>query len=273
MRAPALALALVALLSASSGLGSPPDPPQTRLVALEAVAFACDHAPDGVCLAYDGVAPGPLLDVMVGDEVEVTLVNRVAETVAALDAPADVKARLAAADVSFHVHGVAVAADMDGVAAHPGTLLAQSVAPPGGSFTYRFRAAFAGPWHYHDHVLGHDGSEGAARGLYGSLVVRDPTEPRPDRTLDLHLHDAGANLGQGLDAQVAAGERVELLVVGLGNTVWDFELADPQGATLARLAVGPGMSERVVVPQAEAGAYRWRAWFALDEHAGEVVAS
>lgn len=260
-------LALAALVvGAYAALAAPPAPPQERAFTLEAVAFACPYG-DGVCLAYDAATPGPTLDVNLGDVLVVTLVNRIAETL-----PPGAPAHLADASVSWHVHGTALAASMDGVAAHEGTRLVASVAPPGGSFTYRVRAAFAGAWHYHDHVLGMDGDEGVKRGLYGSLVVRPRAEPRPDVTLDLHLVDAGANGGRGLDANVAADQHVELLVVGLDNVVWNVTLRDPSGALLGARDVGPGMSERFVVGAAAPGVYKWRA-VGLGVKTGEVRVS
>lgn len=272
--------ALVALLAlaawASPSLGAPPGPPQERAFTLEVTAASCPHKTQGewLCLAYNGQIPGPSLDVNLGDTVQVTLVNRIADTVGATNASAATKARLAGAAVSWHVHGTAVPAEMDGIDSHAGTNLVRSVAEPGGSFTYRTRAAFAGAWHYHDHVLGFDGAEGAARGLYGGLLVRNGAELRPDHTLDLHLLDAGANGGRGLHATLAADAdpSFELLVVGLGNIVWNVELRDPAGALVADTRIGPGMSERILVADAQVGAYTWRA-VGLGIKTGEVVVS
>lgn len=267
-------LALVALLLAatSSTLGAPPGPAQERVVSLDVTAVQCPHG-DGVCLAYGGTVPGPMLDVNLGDRVVLTLVNRIPETVWALDAPAALKARLANASVSFHVHGTALPASSDGIAPHEGTQLVASFAPPGGSHTYRFRAAFVGTWHYHDHVLGLDGSEGAARGLYGGLVVRSGAEPRADHVLDLHLLDEGPNGGRGLDATVAANESFELVVVGLQNLFWKAELRDPSGALVGKRDLGPGMSERIRVDAAQPGTYTWSATWGFEPYSGTVVVS
>jgi len=240
--------------AAYTTLGAPPGPPQVRAFTLDVVAFACDEEGDGVCLGYEGAAPGPMLDVNLGDTIEITLVNRIAETL-----PPGAPAHLATADVSWHVHGTAVPVEMDGVAAHPGTQLVESVAHPGGSFTYRTRAAFVGSWHYHDHVIGLDGDEGARRGLYGGLIVRNGAEARPDVTLDLHLLDAGANGGHGMSASVPAGSHLEILVVGLENLFRHVELRDPDGALVDELDTAPGLSDRLVVPDAQPGTYTWSA--------------
>lgn len=267
-----LLLAFLVLASVPGGIAPGPVAPLERAFALEAVAFACPTQADGVCLGYGGAAPGPLLDVNEGDLVTLTLFNNVSRTVWALDASPATKARLGGAIVSFHVHGTSLSAAEDGVAAHPGTRLIESVAHPNGSFTYRMRAAFGGTWHYHDHVLGADGSEGIARGLYGALLVRPPLAQRPDRVLDLHLLDAGANGGQGLDADVAAGARFEVAVVGLGNWVWDVQLRDPSGALVHALTLGPGESESILVDGAKPGTYRWSATNVLGTVRGEVRA-
>lgn len=261
---PLVALALLVLGSAAGswGFAAMPDAgdapragaPVVRSFAWDVTAHAC-NAGDGVCLAYDGQIPGPMLDVNLGDTVVITLTNRIAQTL-----PAGAPAHLAAAPVSFHVHGTSLSAAKDGVAAHEGTQLVESVAHPGGSFTYTFRAAFVGTWHYHDHVLGHDGAEGTKRGLFGGLVVRNGAEPRPAALLDMHVHDAAVNLGHGIAAPpLHAGDDIEILVAVLGNLVWDVTLESPEGATLARHRMGPGMSERIRIDDAQAGDYRWRA--------------
>ena len=270
-----VAIALLGLAAAAyPGVGAPPAPPQERHVTLEVTATSCPyaHAGEYLCLAYGGQVPGPTLDANLGDTLVVTLVNRIADTVWSTNASLATKARLANASVSWHVHGTALANDMDGVDAQPGTDLVASVAGPGASFTYRARAAFAGAWHYHDHVLGFDGSEGVARGLYGGLVVRNGAEVRPDVTLDLHMLDTGANGGRGLVSTAAAGSDIEILVVGLENVIWQVELRDGAGAALWTYEVGPGMSARYLIEDAQPGAYTWRATGA-GARSGQVIVS
>lgn len=228
----------------------------------------CALTDDGVCLAYNGQVPGPTLDVNLGDTLEITLVNRIAETLPP-GTPAELAAHLSAAAVSWHVHGTALATTSDGVAAHPGTELVSSVAEPGGSYTYHARAAFAGPWHYHDHVLGMDGDEGVARGLFGGLVVRTGGAVRPDLVVDLHMLNDGARGGFG---NASIGDDIEILVVGLEDVIWTVEVKDPSGAVVQTVVVGPGMSESVLVEDAVAGKYTWRATGAGTKR-GEVVVS
>lgn len=269
MRAPlpAIALLVLATLSATTTFGAPPAAPTTRTFEWDVVALPCagESAPeDGVCLGYAGQVPGPTLDVNLGDTMVVTLRNRIAQTL-----PASADAALGASAVSFHVHGTAISAAQDGVMAHEGTQLVESVAHPDGSFTYAFRAAFVGAWHYHDHVMGADGSEGTKRGLFGSLVVRNGAERRPDVVVDLHAHDAGVNLGFPVGPSPTAGDDVEVSVVVLGSYVWTLALLEPDGDVAWERTMGPGESFRVPYV-AQAQPHAWRARFAVFEHSGVI---
>ncbi|KPN49465.1 hypothetical protein AN933_21930 [Mycobacterium intracellulare subsp. chimaera] len=79
-------------------------------------------------LAYGNAIPGPLIRANVGDELAVTVANR-------LDSP-----------TSVHWHGIALRNDMDGVAPATPTIDA------GRDFTYRFSAPNPGTYWAHPHV-------------------------------------------------------------------------------------------------------------------------
>lgn len=96
-------------------------------------------------LGYADSVPGPLIRADIGDELQVTLVNK-------LDHP-----------TSMHWHGIALRNDMDG--ATPAT----ADVPVGGTFTYRFSVPDAGTYWAHPHV-GLD----LDTGLYLPLIVDDP---------------------------------------------------------------------------------------------------
>jgi FtsP/CotA-like multicopper oxidase with cupredoxin domain len=98
-------------------------------------------------LAFGNSIPGPPIRARIGDEVVVTVSNR-------LDRP-----------TSVHWHGIALRNDMDG--AEPAT---PSIAA-GQDFTYRFSVPDAGTYWAHPHV----GLEDDA-GLYLPFIVDDPTE-------------------------------------------------------------------------------------------------
>ncbi|MDP7706077.1 multicopper oxidase family protein [Mycobacterium sp. TY815] len=98
-------------------------------------------------LAYGDAIPGPVLRASVGDEVVVSVSNK-------LDHP-----------TSVHWHGIALRNDMDG--AEPAT----PNIPAGQDFTYRFSVPYSGTYWAHPHT-GLDGD----KGLYLPFIVDDPTE-------------------------------------------------------------------------------------------------
>jgi FtsP/CotA-like multicopper oxidase with cupredoxin domain len=249
-----------------------------RGIELNVTALPCpdgydNQADDDLCLGYDGQVPGPPLVLGTGDRVELTLEHDVADSLEGVDAPEQAAQRLAEARYTHHRHGVSAATCEDGTARILGTdMCDSSVGPPGapepaGSVTYTFETPFEGPWHYHDHTLGVDAGtalrpvieeEGMDRGLYGSmLVLEDPSAT--DRVLDLHLLDSGPNGGLGLNATVDAGDRFDLVVVGLGDLRWEVTLAHSEQGTVDELAIGPGVSRAITVEDARPGTYTWTA--------------
>jgi FtsP/CotA-like multicopper oxidase with cupredoxin domain len=99
-------------------------------------------------LAYGAAIPGPLIRANVGDELAVTLANR-------LNHP-----------TSVHWHGIALRNDMDG--AEPATPNINA----GTDFTYRFSSPHPGTYWAHPHT-----GLGADYGLYLPVIIDDPTEP------------------------------------------------------------------------------------------------
>jgi FtsP/CotA-like multicopper oxidase with cupredoxin domain len=99
---------------------------------------------------YNGEVPGPLIEANVGDTVKVHFTNHLAES------------------TTIHWHGVRVPNDMDG---------SPDVVPPvepGGHFDYTFTVRDPGTYWYHPHMRS---NVQLTRGLYGALVVHDPSEP------------------------------------------------------------------------------------------------
>jgi FtsP/CotA-like multicopper oxidase with cupredoxin domain len=99
-------------------------------------------------LAFGTGIPGPLIRADVGDELAVTVTNR-------LDHP-----------TSVHWHGIALRNDMDG--AEPATPNIDA----GADFTYRFSSPHPGTYWAHPHT-GLD----ADFGLYLPVIIDDPDEP------------------------------------------------------------------------------------------------
>ncbi|ETZ57279.1 multicopper oxidase family protein [Mycobacterium avium MAV_120709_2344] len=98
-------------------------------------------------MAYGNAIPGPVIRANVGDELAVTVTNR-------LDSA-----------TSVHWHGIALRNDMDGVA--PATPNIDA----GRDFTYRFSVPHPGTYWAHPHV-GLD----ADYGLYLPVIIDDPRE-------------------------------------------------------------------------------------------------
>lgn len=99
-------------------------------------------------VSYNGTVPGPLVRASVGDELAVTVRNRLGRT------------------TSVHWHGIALRNDMDG--ASPATPDINA----GRDFTYRFSVPHPGTYWAHPHT-GLD----ADTGLYFPVIVDDPNEP------------------------------------------------------------------------------------------------
>ena len=113
-------------------------------------------------LAYNDQIPGPVLEVRVGDVLEVQLINRLPEP------------------TSIHWHGIRLPAPMDG------TQHVQRLVAPGEAFTYRFLVPDAGTFWYHSHF---NETNQLERGLYGALIVRGSDEPQLDAERVMVLDD------------------------------------------------------------------------------------
>lgn len=99
---------------------------------------------------YNGLVPGPLIRLKVGDRLIVHFTNRLPGS------------------TTVHWHGLRIPIEMDGV---PG--FSQAPVEPGGSFTYDFVVPDAGTFWYHPHVMS---AMQVGYGLYGAFVVEDPAE-------------------------------------------------------------------------------------------------
>jgi FtsP/CotA-like multicopper oxidase with cupredoxin domain len=109
--------------------------------------------PDTAVFAYGGSVPGPVLRARQGQRLRVRVRN-------SLQQPTTV-----------HWHGIRLPNAMDGV-----PHLTQAPIPPGGSFVYEFDPPDAGTFWYHPHA---NSSEQLGRGLYGALIVEEPTSSVP----------------------------------------------------------------------------------------------
>ena len=103
---------------------------------------------------YSGTMPGPEIRVAQGSRVQRQLFNGLPQA------------------TSTHWHGIRIDNAMDGVSG-----LTQNAVEPGASFDYDFRAPDAGTYWYHAH---NRSFEQVARGLYGALIVEEPSPPDVD---------------------------------------------------------------------------------------------
>jgi FtsP/CotA-like multicopper oxidase with cupredoxin domain len=100
---------------------------------------------------YNGGVPGPLLRAKVGDRLIVHFKNSLPEP------------------TSVHWHGLRIPNDMDGVPDEPYPPIAA-----GATFDYDFVLPDAGTYWYHPHYAS---AQQLGYGLYGPLIVDDPSEP------------------------------------------------------------------------------------------------
>jgi len=138
-------------LSLREAVDKNPDPDIVE-IDLEAGAASVEIVPgtQSNVLTYNGSCPGPLVRAKVGDRVIVHFKNSLSEP------------------TTVHWHGVRVPANMDGTPA------SQDPVMPGATFDYDFHVPDAGLYWYHPHL---DTVIQLSSGLYGALVVEDPSEP------------------------------------------------------------------------------------------------
>lgn len=113
--------------------------------------------------AFNGMVPGPTIELREGDRVTVHYHNKLPQT------------------STVHWHGLHLTANADGSPLNP--------VKPGASYDYVFRVPMgsAGTYWYHPHP-DMTTTEQVSRGLYGALIIRparDPLEGIPDRLLVL----------------------------------------------------------------------------------------
>ncbi|MGI5131386.1 multicopper oxidase family protein [Pseudonocardia sp. CA-107938] len=158
---------------------------------------------EGTRYTLNGSSPGPQIQAVEGQLVQVKLVN---ESVAG--------------GVTLHWHGLDVPNAEDGVAG-----VTQDAVPIGGEHVYRFVARSPGTYWYHSHQVAHDQ---VVRGLLGPLVIvpRAGLGATTDVTALVHIYD-GVRTIDGIAGdhavEAAAGATVRLRVINTDNgagAVW-----------------------------------------------------
>jgi FtsP/CotA-like multicopper oxidase with cupredoxin domain len=112
---------------------------------------------------YNGMMPGPSIEVQEGDTVRIVFENRLPEL------------------TSIHWHGLEVPIRMDGV---PG--VTQPPVPPGGKFVYEFTLHQNGTYFYHSHMAMQE-----MMGMIGFFVIhpKRPYQPKVDRDFGIILQE------------------------------------------------------------------------------------
>lgn len=130
--------------------------PRTVEVSLTAAPARIALAPGRVtdAFAYNGIVPGPTIEVHEGDKVIIHFTNRLPEP------------------STIHWHGLHIPADMDGSPLN--------VVPAGGRKDYVFTidSGSAGTYWYHPHPDVRTGYQ-VAKGLYGAFIIRPAHDPLP----------------------------------------------------------------------------------------------
>ena len=186
--------------------------------------------------AYNGRVPGPLLEAYEGDKVIVHFKNRLPET------------------STIHWHGLHIPNSSDGSPFHP--------VAAGADFDYVFtlQKGSAGTYWYHPHPDQNTGSQ-IARGLFGSLIVRDPHDPLrgiPEKVLvlsDNRFHQDGSidfadpeSIQGGIDfengrecAHIFVNGQIEPTITIRPGEVQRWRIINASAARVFRLAI-PGQT-------------------------------
>jgi FtsP/CotA-like multicopper oxidase with cupredoxin domain len=168
---------------------------RVNLVARKEI-FALPSGRDVAGYTLNGRSPGPLIEAVLGQLVEVHLTNESVPD-----------------GITLHWHGVDGPNAEDGVAG-----VTQDAIQEGEDYVYRFVAEQAGTFWYHSHQVSHEQVKG---GLLGPLVIHPKGGDAIRGVLALsHLYD-GAQTLNGVQGDVAvparAGERVRVRVVNTDN--------------------------------------------------------
>ena len=216
--------------------------------------------------SYNGLIPGPVIHVNVGDKVRLVLKNELPESTA------------------LHLHGIRVPNSMDGV--DPYT---QKAIIPGGEYIYEFTALEPSVGMYHSH---HNAQVQVPNGLAGALLIGDwktlAMKAAGGRTADtdglaeqenvMVLNDSGT-IGLSLNGKsfpatspyaLKVGESMVVHYFNEGNMTHPMHLHQPAGLVVAHdgkvlespfwadtLNVAPGERWTVVYTALDPGVWAW----------------
>ena len=210
---------------------------------------------------YNGVVPGPKIELEVGDKVRINLENKLPES------------------TSIHFHGVRVPNQMDGVAPYT-----QPVVKPGESYVYEFTTLEPAVGIYHSHM---DGQIQVPNGLFGAFMIGEM--PIPEKLIDLGydnvtqevnmiLNDAGT-IGLSLNGKsfpatepytLKVGETMMVHYFNEGLLIHPMHLHQPMGWIIAKdgypldvpipgdtFNIAPGERYTVLYKGTDPGVWAW----------------
>jgi FtsP/CotA-like multicopper oxidase with cupredoxin domain len=174
---------------------------------------------------------------------------------------------------SFHVHGLHYGVDADGawpfgVRSHDGRRSDEIL--PGQSWTYVYEVteAMIGPWLFYDHVRGI--ARNINRGLFGGLIVRDPSAPRADHEIPMFLHQmAGTGAATSFEsATLSTGGAFSFAFPATpGSVPYHCAIHGPAmagqvqivsgGPANANVSIGDNFSSPAVTTIGPGGAVKW----------------
>jgi FtsP/CotA-like multicopper oxidase with cupredoxin domain len=200
---------MAAYPAATDGLGNEPLAPTeiradgTKVFDLDMRVADWEVEPGKVVQAwtYNGIVPGPRIDLEVGDRVDIRVQN-------SLEIATD-----------MHLHGLNVENRFDGVAP-----ITQDLIEPGSSFTYSFVADEVAVSMYHPHAHGH---MLLPDGMFGVILVGD---------VDLHAGQTISNHVVPADVQVS--QEIPMVLNDAG--VIGFSLNGKSFPATAPIAAGTG---------------------------------
>ncbi len=193
----------------SGTIAAAPAPARRLTAAPASLALALPPAAPTCLLAYEGTVPGPLIRLKFGDELALSLANR-------LDAP-----------TTLSFPGLRIANALAGIAG-----LTQAAIEPGGEAEIRFTPPDAG-FNLYLPDAGAATARQLASGLFGPIVVEEPSPPAVDLEAavvlaDWRLDDAG----RLRDDAAAAG----ILVTAGASTAPQWFAVPPGARVRLRLA-------------------------------------
>lgn len=205
--------------------------------------------------SYNGIVPGPVIKVDVGDRVRIVLKNELPES------------------TGLHIHGVEKLPNaMDGVPD-----ITQDPIEPGRSFTYEFTATAPAVAMYHSH---HNATKQVGNGMLGALLIGRvalPAGSSVDQEIPMVLNDTGT-IGFSLNgksfpatAPYAAkiGDQILVHYMNEGVTAHPMHLHGMPGHIVARdgyptpvqradtISIQPGERVSVLYDITEPGVWAW----------------